>query len=139
MLRIEAGTFWMGAADTDEDARANERPRHLVQISQPYLLGEAPVTQALYKAVVGETPSRFKERAGSDQRPVEGLSWFDAIAFCNKLSEMDGLKPAYIEAQKDRLHHVLLSLVPKHDVPLDMLVNFDETGNLLIPLPPGSD
>jgi len=101
MLRVEAGTFWMGAGDSDDDARANERPRHLVQVSLPFLLAEAPVTQALYKAVVGETPSRFKDRTGSDQRPVEGVSWFDAITFCNKLSEMDGLKAAYIEDQRE--------------------------------------
>ena len=50
------------------------------------------VTQGLYKAVTGTNPSKFK---GNDYRPVECVSWYDAVRFCNLLSEKQGLKPCY--------------------------------------------
>ena len=50
------------------------------------------VTQELYESVMGENPSKFK---GEKNLPVESVSWVDAVAFCNKLSEKEGLKPCY--------------------------------------------
>jgi sulfatase modifying factor 1 len=58
---------------------------------QPYQLGTFPVTQAQYADVTGERPSA----AGGNSLPVEGVSWWDAVRFCNVLSERDGLVPAY--------------------------------------------
>lgn len=49
------------------------------------------VTQKLYVSVMGENPSKFK----GDNRPVESVSWYDAIYFCNKLSKLNGLQPVY--------------------------------------------
>ena len=59
--------------------------------SKPFWLMETQVTQALYRAVTGESPSKFK----GDQLPVEQVSWEDGIAFCNALSKKLGLTPAY--------------------------------------------
>jgi len=56
-----------------------------------YELAAVPVTQALYAAVTGLRPSSDR----GDRLPVEGVSWLDAVAFCNALSERDGLAPAY--------------------------------------------
>ena len=50
------------------------------------------VTQDLYESVMGENPSKFK---GEKNLPVECVSWIDAVSFCNKLSEKEGLKPCY--------------------------------------------
>ncbi|WP_296031780.1 formylglycine-generating enzyme family protein [uncultured Treponema sp.] len=50
------------------------------------------VTQELYESVMGENPSKFK---GEKNLPVECVSWIDAVSFCNKLSEKEGLKPCY--------------------------------------------
>ncbi|WP_260333359.1 formylglycine-generating enzyme family protein [Streptomyces beigongshangae] len=58
----------------------------------PYLLGSSPVTQALYARVTGERPST----ADGDELPVEGVSWWDAVRFCNALSRHEGLTPAYL-------------------------------------------
>lgn len=50
------------------------------------------VTQDLYEIVMGINPSNNK----GENLPVENVSWYDAICFCNKLSEMDGLIPVYL-------------------------------------------
>lgn len=57
----------------------------------PYQLAAFPVTQELYARVTGLRPST----ATGDQLPVEGVSWWDAVHFCNALSERGGLAPAY--------------------------------------------
>ncbi|WP_216899154.1 formylglycine-generating enzyme family protein [Nocardia alni] len=57
----------------------------------PYQLAAFPVTQELYTRVTGLRPST----ASGDQLPVEGVSWWDAVHFCNTLSEREGLAPAY--------------------------------------------
>ena len=57
---------------------------------------QTEVTQQLYEYVMGKNPSRFKgDREPAEKRPVEKVSWFDAIYFCNKLSTMFGLVPVY--------------------------------------------
>jgi formylglycine-generating enzyme len=57
-----------------------------------FMIADAPVTQKEYKEVMGETPSYF---SGNLDNPVESVSWFDAINFCNKLSVKVGLTPCY--------------------------------------------
>lgn len=56
-----------------------------------FRLATVPVTQELYSAVTGEAPST----ARGGQLPVEGVSWLDAVRFCNTLSERENLTPAY--------------------------------------------
>ncbi len=63
----------------------------------PFLLAKYPVTQALYFAVTGESPGTFK----GDNRPVETVSWKDAVLFCNALSRKAGLEPSYALGSTD--------------------------------------
>jgi len=58
---------------------------------QPYCIGAVPVTQGLYAAVTGRAPSAYLNA----KCPVENVSWFDAVAFCNQLSERLGRSAAY--------------------------------------------
>jgi formylglycine-generating enzyme required for sulfatase activity len=78
MIAIPGGSFWMGTPDGE--GYANEHPRHQVTIA-PFWMSKYLITQAQYRAVMGKNPSHFK----GDRRPVESVSWHDAIAFCEKL------------------------------------------------------
>jgi formylglycine-generating enzyme required for sulfatase activity len=91
LIRIPAGTFWMGSPELDDyDASEDEYPRHEVRISRPFYLGICEVTQGQYREVMGTEPSHYR---GHPNNPVENVSWFDAVRFCNRLSQLEGLKP----------------------------------------------
>ena len=82
---IPPGEFLMGEADgTAQDD--DEKPQHLVRISQPYYLGVYPVTQAEYAAVLKTNPSHFK---GNDRLPVENVSWDDTQGFLKTLMQRE--------------------------------------------------
>lgn len=57
----------------------------------PFLLAKYPITQDVYSGIVQESPSTFK----GDRRPVETVTWKDAVTFCNALSAKAGLQPCY--------------------------------------------
>lgn len=86
MIKVEHGTFIMGATPEMESPYDDEKPAHKVTISKDYYLGETEVTQALWQAVMGSNPSYFKE----DKNPVELVSWNDCQEFIKKLNEMPG-------------------------------------------------
>jgi formylglycine-generating enzyme required for sulfatase activity len=77
-------------------------------LPDPYWIGKYEVTQGEWKAVMGSNPSSFKESnkqaKGLDtgRFPVESVSWFDCLEFCNKLSEKEGLKPRYESTDIER-------------------------------------
>jgi formylglycine-generating enzyme required for sulfatase activity len=75
----------MGSPPGEEGGTDNEI-QHEVTISKPFCLGVTEVTQAQYRAVTGNNPSRFE----GDDLPVERVNWHDAMEFCEKLSEKTG-------------------------------------------------
>lgn len=81
MLLVEGGNFDMGGAD--DEAFDWEKPVHPVNLGSFYL-GKYPVTQGVWQAVMGNSPSRFN----GSQRPVEMVSWRDAQEFIKKLNHM---------------------------------------------------
>jgi formylglycine-generating enzyme required for sulfatase activity len=88
-VKIRGGVFMMGSP-ASEDGRYDDETQHRVTVSGFYL-SRYEVTQGEYEAVMGTNPSTFK---GSNL-PVECVSWYDAIEYCNKRSEREGLTPAY--------------------------------------------
>ncbi len=87
MLRVEGGTFQMGAtSEQDYDAWEKEKPVHSVTLSD-YYIGQTQVTQELWEAVMGSNPSYFK---GNNQCPVEKVSWDDCQEFIKKLNRLTG-------------------------------------------------
>ena len=108
MVRIPAGSFHMGSAEQEPGRKANEGPVHEVTLAE-FLIGQTPITQAQWRTVAGwqerpgeswgrelnPEPSRFQgEEArllagetNTDERPVERVSWLEAMEFCARLSQ----------------------------------------------------
>jgi formylglycine-generating enzyme required for sulfatase activity len=100
MLWIPPGRFWMGSPEEEPERRGNEGPQHLVQL-QGFFLAQTPITQAQWREVASWKPAKG-ERAWTqkldpnpshfkgDLRPVEQVSWEDAMEFCRRLSQRTG-------------------------------------------------
>jgi formylglycine-generating enzyme required for sulfatase activity len=98
LIQIPAGEFWMGSPATEPERVANEGPQHRVRLGG-FLLGQTPVTQAQWGVVarwpkleleldLSPNPSRYE---GAPRRPVERVSWEQAMEFCHRLSQRTGL------------------------------------------------
>jgi formylglycine-generating enzyme required for sulfatase activity/predicted Ser/Thr protein kinase len=88
LIHIRPGTFVMGSSVGDDD----EKPPHEVRLTSGFYLGKYPVTQREYETVCGRSSGYFK---GDPRKPVEQVSWLDAILFCNLISAKEGLTPFY--------------------------------------------
>jgi len=87
MVYIPGGTFMMGSPETESDRHSNETPQHQVTVPT-FFAGKYLIAQAQWQAVMGNNPSTFK----GEKRPVEDVSWLNAVEFCNKLSQKTGKK-----------------------------------------------
>ncbi len=117
MVLVEGGRFQMGCTDEQKDCSDDEKPVHEVRIPDFYL-GQFEVTVQEYLDFARQTNSRFPEwleegssyhiRTGTDdyykklgdalthlKAPITGVSWYDAVAFCNWKSQQDDLTPYY--------------------------------------------
>ncbi|MCK6509149.1 bifunctional serine/threonine-protein kinase/formylglycine-generating enzyme family protein [Myxococcota bacterium] len=94
MRWIPAGRFLRGAGEDDQETHDREKPQHEVTITRGFWMGETPVTQSQYLAVMGKNPSHFTQ-AGLDA-PVECVRWCDAAVFANKLSALEGLSACFV-------------------------------------------
>jgi formylglycine-generating enzyme required for sulfatase activity len=97
IVSIPSGRFWMGSPQTEKDRTKYEDPQHWVTIPE-FFMGMYPVTQAQWKAVAAlpkvkqdlkSDPANFKR---GEDRPVEKVSWNDAVEFCRRLSQKTGRK-----------------------------------------------
>jgi len=82
---IESGTFLMGTPDDEPERSDNESPQHEVTISRGFWLADTACTQALWQAVMNNSPSRFKDDL---QHPVEQVSWHDVQEFLQRLQAL---------------------------------------------------
>ena len=94
MVLVPGGTFLMGSLDDEPEREEREGPQHEVTLPS-FLIGRYPVTQAQWRSVTALPqvnrelkidPSRFR----GDNRPVESVSWYDAVEFCARLSAHTG-------------------------------------------------
>ncbi|BCU09630.1 nSTAND1 domain-containing NTPase [Microcystis aeruginosa] len=91
IVEVPGGEFWLGSSEGEEGVYSDERPQHKVKIS-PFLMGKYPITQAQWRVVASlpkverdldPEPSYYK---GYSRRPVECISWYEAVEFCERLS-----------------------------------------------------
>jgi formylglycine-generating enzyme required for sulfatase activity len=85
MIAIPGGTFLMGSPENEAERLSYESPQHQVTVPS-FFIGKYQLTQAQYQAIMGANPSSFK----GNNRPVENVSWDDAVAFCKKLNQKTG-------------------------------------------------
>jgi len=100
---IPPGEFQMGSPNSERQREGNEQ-QHRVRITKPFYLGVYEITQSEFQNVMGRNPSRFLNGGGeteaatgvdTSRNPVENVNWYDAVEFCNKLSEKEGRRPYY--------------------------------------------
>ena len=90
LIPVPNGSFQMGSTYDSDD----EKPVHVVTLDA-FEMNATEITQGKYKDIMGENPSYF---SGSNNLPVENVSWYDAVKFCNRLSEKAGLERCYDES-----------------------------------------
>jgi len=93
MVEIPAGKFLMGSPSNEPGRDSNEGRQHWVTISRPFFMGATEVTQGQWLTVMGSNPSGFS--GCGENCPVEKVSWHDAVNFCNRLSDREGLRRCY--------------------------------------------
>jgi len=90
MILVQGGTFTMG--DTwNSGLGIGELPTHSVNLNSFYI-SKYEVTQSQWRTVMGGDPGFYFK---GDQLPAESISWFEAVEFCNILSQLEGLTPCY--------------------------------------------
>ena len=88
MVAVQSGTITIGCTpEQGDDCRDAEKPAHRVNVSDFYI-GKYEVTQAQWKAVMGDNPSNFI----GDNLPVERVSWNDVQEFISKLNDLTGME-----------------------------------------------
>lgn len=92
MIAVHADTFTQGS-ERDELGRGTDETAHRVVLTRDFFLSQTEITQAQWRYAVGNNPARF---ADCPDCPVEEVSWMDAISYCNALSAIEGLTPAYV-------------------------------------------
>jgi formylglycine-generating enzyme required for sulfatase activity len=111
MTRTPAGTFQIGSPKQEQGRSAQEGPVHEVRLAE-FLIGQTPITQAQWRLVAGWIPREWEHwgrdlnpepakfqgeearllagETNADERPVERVSWLDAMEFCSRLSQRTG-------------------------------------------------
>ena len=89
---IPPGSFLMGSSMSESCNQPDEHPAHTVTLTRAFLLKQTEVTQAEWHALVGNNPGGL---TGCADCPVEMVSWFEAVAYCNLLSAAEGLSECY--------------------------------------------
>ena len=91
MLVLPGGSFVMGSPE-GEPGRDDDEVEHPVTLDA-FAIAQTEVTQGQWQTVMKNNPSEFK--ACGSTCPVERVSWFDAVAYLNRISQIEGLDPCY--------------------------------------------
>lgn len=94
MVYVPGGEFWMGSPESEGNRYSNERPQHLVTI-KPFFISKYAITQIQWREIASLPQVRQKlklrpSRKGGQNHPVTQISWFDAVEFCDRVSQKTG-------------------------------------------------
>jgi formylglycine-generating enzyme required for sulfatase activity len=94
MVVIPGGEFLMGSSESEGKRYTNERPQHSVTV-KPFLMSNTPITQAQWREIaclakVNQKLTLRPSNVGGKKHPVTKVSWYDAIEFCDRLSQNKG-------------------------------------------------
>ncbi|GHU22431.1 hypothetical protein FACS1894172_01390 [Spirochaetia bacterium] len=92
-IRVAGGAFMMGSPESEAGRSSNEGPQHRVTL-KAFFISQCEVTQQEYQELMGINPSNNK----GSHLPVEQVTWYDAIEYCNIRSVSEGYTPAYTRA-----------------------------------------
>lgn len=95
MQLIPKGHFIQGGPTASDPQQISR----YVELTRDFYMQDTPVTQSQWEKVMGSNPSNNKN-GDTSNHPVENVSWYDAVKYCNKLSEMEGLEPFYVITEK---------------------------------------
>ncbi|HNS96751.1 MAG TPA: formylglycine-generating enzyme family protein [Polyangiaceae bacterium] len=88
---VSPAVFIMGSPE-QEPGRADTETAHEVTLTRSFVMKKTEVTQGEWQSLMGYQPSYFE---GCESCPVENVNWWEALAYCNALSEKEGLAPCY--------------------------------------------
>ncbi len=111
MKLCPSGFFWMGTDDfhLTEAWWASSKPKHQVHIPHDLLMGESLITQLQWELIMGWNPSDFRD---NERLPVENITWYDALIFCNQLSKLEQLSPCFhLSSIEQNGHHTIKAKV----------------------------
>ncbi len=91
MVAVEPGTFMMGLQEGQRGGGSFAKPSHQVTLTKAFWVSKYEVTQKQYESVMGTNPTINK----GPNKPVANMTIFDHVAYCNRLSELEGLTKAY--------------------------------------------
>ncbi len=100
LVFIPAGSFVMGAESNSKDYN----PPRSVAITRGFWMSRFEITQKQYKDITGINPCEKSKYGDGESLPVYNISWYEAVEFCNRLSEAYGLKPYYIIDTENKDH-----------------------------------
>ena len=95
LVLVQAGSATLGSPPKD-DLFGDDEGQYTFRFDEPFYLGKYEVTQQEYETVMGYNPSAYSQGASTSRHPVDSVTWYDAVEFCNRLSERDGLSPYWI-------------------------------------------
>jgi uncharacterized protein YjdB len=101
LVLIQPGDFKMGVPEDEEGVwEWMETPQHDVTLTKSFYMATYQVSQMAYKLITGDNPSYYNVEGSQyeeymNEWPVDTVSWYDAVEFCNKMSLSEGLEPAY--------------------------------------------
>ncbi|HNU92016.1 MAG TPA: SUMF1/EgtB/PvdO family nonheme iron enzyme [Spirochaetota bacterium] len=100
LLYVPAGRF-----------QHDKSPTNIIVITRPYYIGQYEITRKQFQSVMGTDPSKTDKSSGVSD-PVQMVSWYHAIAFCNKLSAIEGLTAVYNVSGVSNWANISFSDVP---------------------------